>query len=64
MKCVCACQITKLYIYISRCVYITLYKKNQNILQIYLYNINIFFGSGSSEFPVCFDNIHTLLITY
>jgi hypothetical protein len=46
-------------VYISHCI-----KKNQNVLQIYLYNINIFFGSGSSEFSVCFDNIHTLLITY
>jgi hypothetical protein len=48
----------------SRYVCIILFLKNQNVLQIYLYNINIYFSLGSSEFQVCFDNIYTLFITH
>lgn len=49
---------------ISRCVCIILFLKNQNVLQIYLNNINIYFSLGSGEFQVCFDNIYTLFITH
>jgi hypothetical protein len=48
----------------SRYVCIILFLKNQNVLQIYLYNINIYFSLGSSEFQVCFDNIYTIFITH
>jgi hypothetical protein len=45
--------------YISYCI-----KKNLNILQIYLYYLNIYFGLGSGGFQVEYDNIHTLSIIH
>jgi hypothetical protein len=38
--------------------------KKLNVLQIYLYNINIYFGIGLGEFWIRFDNIYTLFIIY
>jgi len=52
------------FISISIYVFITLYLKNVNVKQIYLYNINIQFGLCSCGFRVCLDNIHTLFITH
>jgi hypothetical protein len=38
--------------------------KNINILQIYLYSINIYFKLGSSEFRSKFDNIYIFSIIH
>jgi len=43
---------------------ISYYLKNLNILQIYLYDINIYFGLDSGGFQIEFDNIHTLSIIH
>jgi hypothetical protein len=56
-------QIYVFYFSIKVWIYLIVLK-NINILQIYLYNINIYFGLGSSEFRVGFINIHSLLIIY
>jgi hypothetical protein len=40
------------FILILRYVYIILYWENLNILQIYLYNINIYFDLNSYKFQV------------
>ena len=48
---------------IFRYVYIIIYfKKNLNVLQIYLYNIKIYFLLDSDRFFIGFDNIHILFI--
>jgi hypothetical protein len=34
------------------------YVNNKNVLQIYLYDINVYFGLNLSGFQGCFNNIH------
>jgi hypothetical protein len=51
------------YVNIEICIY-HIALKNINILQIYLYNINIYSKLGLCEFQVRFNNIHTILITH
>jgi len=67
--CVCVCVFFNKYkknINIEKNIIIChIVLKNINILQIYQYNINIYFrllGLGRSQ--VGFDNIHILSITY
>jgi len=51
------------FVSILRYVYIILHsKKNINTLQIYLYNINIYFRLGFEAFQGAFDNIYALFI--
>jgi hypothetical protein len=52
------------FISILRYVYIyhNILKNNLNDLQIYLYNINIYFGLSLGWLWVEINNIHTLLI--
>jgi predicted Co/Zn/Cd cation transporter (cation efflux family) len=52
-----------LYVNINICIY-HIVLKNINILKIYLYNINIYFGLDLGEFHICFDNIYTLFIAH
>jgi len=50
--------------YINIKVFVSYCKKNLIILQIYLYNLNVCFWSGSNKFQIKFDNIYTLFIIY
>jgi hypothetical protein len=52
------------YINIETCIYHIIYIKNLNVLQIHLYNINIYFGLSSSGFQVKFNNIYILYIIH
>ena len=56
-------QIYVFYFSIKVWIYLIVLK-NINILQIYLYNINIYFRLGSGGFQVGFVNIHTLFTIY
>ena len=40
------------------------YVNNKNVLQIYLYDINVYFGLNLSGFQGCFNNIHIILVTH
>jgi hypothetical protein len=46
----------------NKIVHIYILKKN--VLQIYLYNINIYFGLGLDSFWIRFYNIYILFIIY
>jgi hypothetical protein len=58
--CVCVCVF---YVNIKICIYYIVLKK-LNVLQINLYNINIYFGLGLGRFWVRFDNIYIIFIIY
>jgi hypothetical protein len=52
------------YVNIEICIYHIVLKKKLNVLQIYPYNINIYFRLGLDRFRLGFDNIHTLSIIH